>query len=135
MRHWAEKYYIGRDWANGACGPDAFDCYGVVRAVYRYRAGVNLPVIDVDAFRPIAVRKAMHDFDYSGWELIDAPERELDIVEMSLASRPHHVGVYLETDGGGVLTSTEGAGVIFQTLGSLKRNGWNIVACYRRKAA
>ena len=63
-----------------------------------------------------------------------APSRELDVVEMSLASRPHHVGVYLEVDGGRVLTSVEGAGVVAQSLGSLKLHGWNIVACYRRRS-
>lgn len=133
MSHWAETY-IGKAWRNGAAGPDAYDCYGLVRAVYRYRRGVVLPVLDVDALAPICVRRAMRDYDYSAWQTIAAPAIELDVVEMSLAARPHHVGVYVDIDGGGVLTSVEGAGVIFQTLTSLQRHGWNIVACYRSAA-
>lgn len=133
-QHWAERY-IGKDWRSGAEGPDAYDCHGVVRAVYRERVGLCLPVVPVDALSPLAVRHAMRDYDYSDWETIPAPSRELDVVEMSLASRPHHVGVFIDVDGGGVLTSVEGAGVVFQTLTSLKRHGWNIVVCYRRRGA
>lgn len=132
--HWAE-HYVGKPWANGACGPDAYDCHGIVRAVYRDIAGVVLPVVDVDALNPRAVCRAVRDYDYSGWQEIAAPSQQLDVVEMSLASRPHHVGVFVDVDGGGVLTSVEGAGVIFQTLGSLRRHGWNIVSCYRRASA
>lgn len=132
MTHWAEDY-IGKPWANGACGPDAFDCHGLVRAVYRERAGVALPVVDADALKPIQVLRAMRDYDYSAWAQIDAPAQEMDVVEMSLARRPHHVGVWIEIDGGGVLTAVEGAGVIFQTRRSLQLHGWNIVACYRHR--
>lgn len=134
MTHWAEKY-IGRPWENGACGPDAYDCYGVVRAVYLDQLGVTMPVLDVDALAPLSVRRAMRDYDYSQWQEIERPEQTFDVVEMSLANRPHHVGVYIDLDGGGVLTSIEGAGVIFQTLSSLRRHGWNIVSCYRRSAS
>ena len=133
MNHWAEQY-IGQEWANGADGPDAFDCHGLVRAVYRDRAGIVLPVVQVDALAPMAVRRAMRDYDYSAWQPVATPSRELDVVEMSLSCRPHHVGVYLAVDGCGVLTSVEGSGVVFQTMNSLARHGWNIVACYRRKA-
>lgn len=133
MTHWAESY-LGRPWASGAAGPDAYDCHGVVRAVYRDIFGVVLPVVDVDALQPLAVRRAMRDYDYSAWMPLAAPESEFDVVEMSHGNRPHHVGVWLEVDGGGVLTSVQGAGVIFQNMTSLRQHGWNIVACYRRRA-
>lgn len=126
--HWAEAY-IGKPWANGACGPDAYDCHGVVRAVYRDRLSIELPVVNVDALQPLSVRRAMRDYDYSGWQKIAMPTQNFDVVEMSLAQRPHHVGVYLDC---GVLTSVEGSGVIFQSMASLRRHGWNVVACYRR---
>ena len=134
MTHWASAY-LGKPWVNGACGPDAYDCHGLVRAVYRDCFGLVLPVVDVDALQALAVCRAMRDYDYSAWKALSAPEIEFDVVEMSLASAPHHVGVFLEADGGGVLTSVEGAGVVFQSLASLKMHGWNIVSCYRRKGA
>lgn len=133
MIHWAEKY-MGKRWANGACGPDAYDCHGIVRAVYSDQLGIDLPVIDANALSALSVARAMKSYDYSAWIEIDRPERDFDVVEMSLAKRPHHVGIYLTIDGGGVLTSVEGAGVVFQRLSSLKSHGWNITNCYRRRA-
>ena len=133
MIHWAEKY-MGKRWANGACGPDAYDCHGIVRAVYSDHLGIDLPVIDANALSALSVARAMKSYDYSAWIEIDLPERDFDVVEMSLAKRPHHVGIYLTIDGGGVLTSVEGAGVVFQRLSSLKSHGWNITNCYRRRA-
>jgi cell wall-associated NlpC family hydrolase len=125
--HWAAEY-IGKPWQNGASGQSAYDCFGLVRAVYRERLGLTIPTVAVDALAPLAVCRAMRDYDYSPWQRVDAPEREFDVVEMSLAKRPHHVGVFVD---GGILTAVEGAGVIFQRLASLKNHGWNIVSCYR----
>lgn len=133
MIHWAEKY-MGKRWANGACGPDAYDCHGIVRAAYSDQLGIDLPIIDANALSALSVARAMRNYDYSAWVEIDRPERDFDVVEMSLAKRPHHVGIYLTIDGGGVLTSVEGAGVVFQRLSSLKSHGWNITNCYRRRA-
>lgn len=133
MTHWAESNYLGRPWASGACGPEAFDCYGIVRAVYRDRLGITIPPLSLDAHKSLCVARAMRDYDYSDWIAIAAPTKEFDVVEMSQAERPHHVGVYLPLDGGGVLTSLEGIGVVFQSLRSLSAHGWNVVQCYRRR--
>lgn len=130
--HWAENY-IGHPWVSGASGPEEFDCYGVVRAVYRDRLGIDIPLLNVDAHKSMCVARAMRDYDYSDWIEIPSPEKEFDVVEMSQAKHPHHVGVYLHIDGGGVLTSLEGIGVVFQSLRSLAPHGWNIVRCYRRR--
>lgn len=129
MNHWAEEY-IGKPWANGATGPEAYDCFGVVKAVYRDRLRVEVQTVDVNALKTLEVARAMRDYDYSAWEQVVAPEQEFDVIEMSLNRKPHHVGVFVD---GGVLTSVEGSGVIFQTLSSLKRHGWNITNTYRRK--
>ena len=48
--HWTADY-LGKPWRNGADGPDAFDCYGLVRAVYRDRYGIEMPVVSADATR------------------------------------------------------------------------------------
>lgn len=128
MNHWAEDY-IGKPWANGATGPDAYDCFGVVRAVYLDQLGIYIPPVNVDALQPLAVARAMRDYDYSDWDQVAEPSNEFDVVEMSLNSKPHHVGVFVD---GGVLTSVEGSGVIYQSLVSLKRHGWNITNVYRK---
>ena len=126
--------YIGKPWVSGSSGPEAYDCHGIVRAAYRDRLGIALPVVEVDAGSALDVARAVRAYDYSRWAQVPRPENDFDVVEMSFGKRPHHVGVWLNADGGGVLTSVEGAGVIFQSLSSLRAHGWNIVACYRLRS-
>lgn len=128
--HWAESY-IGKPWVNGGDTPAGYDCFGLVRAVYADRLSITIPEVDVDALQPLAICRAMRSYDYGEWETVSTPSQNFDVVEMSQATRPHHLGIYVD---GGVLSSVEGAGVIYQRLHSLKRHGWNIVACYRRKS-
>lgn len=133
MSHWAESY-LGKPWRSGAVGPDAYDCHGIVRAVYADQCGMVLPAVEANALSTLDVARAMRGYDYSDWLEIPEPSLDLDVVEMSLHRRPHHVGVFLTLDGGGVLTSVEGPGVVFQPLFSLRRHGWNITNVYRRRA-
>lgn len=37
------SYLIGRPYASGGMGPEEFDCYGLVRHVWKEALGVNLP--------------------------------------------------------------------------------------------
>lgn len=134
MTHWAESY-IGRPWVSGAAGPNAFDCYGLVRAVYLDQYGIALPVFDADALRPLSARRAMRDYpDYSSWDGVTVPI-EGDVIQMGHASHPHHVGIYIAADGGRVLHSVSGAGVIAQSMTALAAHGWNILTIYRRRDA
>lgn len=52
--------YIGAPWQSGGNGPESYDCWGLVRAVYRDIAGIELPLVDVDAHDPRAVLAAFH---------------------------------------------------------------------------
>lgn len=129
MTHWAERY-IGLPWANHAQGPDAFDCWGFVRHVYAVERGIDLPLLDIDADQPLAVRHAIRDEKAaSRWipthrdNLVD-----FDVVLLSQARHPDHIGVSVE---GAVLHCVRGAGVVFQSFPSLAIGGWNVVACYR----
>lgn len=133
MTHWAETY-LGRPWVSGAAGPDAYDCYGLVRAVYAGRFGVALPVLEVDAARPLAAARAMRDFEgYGAWVSVDGRPAEGDVIQMGHARHPHHVGIWIDADGGRVLHSVEGTGVLAQPLASLRLHGWNILTIYRRR--
>lgn len=132
--HWAE-HYLGKPWRSGATGPDAFDCYGLVRAVYADRYGHTMPVLDADATSALACLRAARDFpEYARWAEVATPG-EGDVVQMGCARRPHHVGVFVDAAGGRVLHSVESAGVLLQPLSSLAAHGWNILNIYRRRAA
>lgn len=127
--HWTSEY-LGKPWRNGAEGPDAYDCYGLVRAVYWDRYGVEMPAISADATKVLACLHAARDYsDYGQWEAVTVPQ-DGDVLLMGSARHPHHVGVLVE---GRVLHSVEGAGVVLQTVDSLKMHGWNILKTYRRR--
>jgi len=133
-RHWSEQY-IGAPWRYGAAGPDAFDCWGLVRAIYAGQFGITVDAVDIDAYRPLAVRHAFERSDErSKWREIHLGKAlEGDVVLLSHGYHPHHVGLWL--DGGGVLHAVEGAGVVFQSRQSLTLHGWNLLNAYRRMGA
>lgn len=132
MRHWAGNY-IGKPWVNGGAGPDGYDCWGLVRAVHADVFGCAIGAIDVDAASALSVRRAFQRTDeYERWTEIDAGSAsDGDVVLMSQARYPHHVGVIA---GDGVLHSVEGAGVVHQRRQRLALHGWNVLAIYRRRA-
>ena len=121
---------IGKPWINGADGPDAYDCWGLVRAYYRDVIGRALPVVDVDATRAVSVAHAFAGHAALGdWEQTQHPQQG-GAVLMGQAKRPHHVGLWI---GGGVLHSAEGCGVIYNNAFALKSSGWNVLGSYRLK--
>lgn len=121
--------YLGKAWVNGAQGPDAYDCWNLVRAIYKNEKNIDIPFFNVDALKPLAVRHAFQETnEYKNWRLVD-DFADFDVVLLSQASRPHHVGIWFQ---GRLLHSVEGAGVVWQNTQSLKMHGWNITATYRR---
>lgn len=129
MTHWAAEY-IGKPWVSGGQGPDQFDCWGWVRFALRLRRDLDLPVVDTDAARITQVMRCFRDGSYAGWRQVDVPQ-ELDGVLMSHSSHPHHVGVWVETNGGGVVHAVRGAGVVFMDRLHLRLAGWNIISFWR----
>ncbi len=135
MSHWANQY-VGLPWENGAEGPDAYNCWGLVREVQRRRFGLDLPAVDVDAADLRAIMREFRDnAEHENWvELGHSDQRqEGDVVLLAHARRPSHVGLWVDADGGGVLHSVEGAGVVFSTLVSLRHNGWGNLKFYRHR--
>jgi hypothetical protein len=133
MTHWAEKF-IGMPWVNGAQGPDSFDCWGFVRHVYRVERGIDLPILEIDADKPLAIRHAIaNEKTRTTWLPVDFTALDdFDVVLLSKAQHPDHVGVWTN---GALLHCIRELGVCYQTRQSLYRSGWNIVSCYRRSVA
>lgn len=127
--HWVTDY-LGKPWASGESGPDAYDCYGLVRAVYRDRFGIDMPLVSADATKLLSCLHVAKNYaDYQKWEEVDAPQ-EGDVLLMGCARHPHHIGVMVEDR---ILHSVEGAGVLLQPMDSVKAHGWNILKIYRRR--
>lgn len=129
--HWATKF-IGLPYQSGAQGPDAFDCWAFARHVWADQFKLDVAAIpDVDGTDARATVAAFRDPEhFRNWVKAGKPG-EGDAVLMSHSSTPHHVGVWIDADGGGVLHCIKGAGVIFSTASNLLANGWHIVGVYR----
>jgi cell wall-associated NlpC family hydrolase len=118
---------IGAPYKPGEKGPTYFDCWGLtvhVEWTYFGRWIEWFPHTElslrsrVEAMRQIDVRRTA-----AGWKIVDKP-RHGSIVLMSHANYPHHSGVFLELDGGGVLHTEEKFGVVFDPIWNLRCSGW-----------
>lgn len=124
MTHWAGQY-IGLPWQSGAQGPEAFDCWALVRHIQRERYGRDLPVIDVDAHDLGAVRAAFREHpERARWRRVDPPQ-DGDCVLTHRGGQADHVGVYLDIDAGRVLHAIRHSGVVCTALPALQRLGWH----------
>lgn len=126
--HWAAAY-IGKPWAPDGFGPEVFSCWGLIRWIYRERYDIDLPEFPIIT-DPFEIARAMrHQQNIGDWFPIAKP---LDgcVVGMSSHQSFHHVGLYIEADGGMVLHACEGKGTICQSIHNLPAHGWNRVAYY-----
>lgn len=103
--------FIGLPYREGARGPDAFDCYGLVAAVFRAVRGVELPDFYQAAPGPQGASRAISAAlagEVAGGRTIRVEEpADFDIAIVGSASRPHHVGVVFK---GGVLHASRAFG-------------------------
>lgn len=129
--HWACRY-IGKKWVSGARGPDTFDCWGLLWWIYKEHLGIELPSYpNVDPLDTFVVSHLLRQAAGNGqWHRLESP---LDncAVAMSRNREFHHVGIYLEVDGGMVLHAADGANVIAQTSNGLKAAGFNRLEYFR----
>ena len=131
--HWAADL-IGRPYRKGGESPETgFDCWGLVRHVFRIRHGIEMPVVavaDPSADNVAAIKRAAA---VSGWRPIDATApADADIVTMQGVDGPH-VGVTVLADGAlGLLHAVDGAGVCFQPLAAVQMAGFSGFQFWRR---
>lgn len=128
--NWIESL-IGKPWRLGARGPEAFDCYGLVVWIYRTQLGKRLDSLESLNVADLAsVLRAVESQDRH-WRELAKPEH-LCLVGMSTHTRIHHVGVWLDFEGGKVLHAMEGGTVVAQKVVSLKSAGFRTFKFYRK---
>lgn len=109
--------YIGLPYREGARGPDAYDCYGIVAAVFRAAHGVSLPDFYQDASGPGSASRAISaavrgQIDGGGVIPVEEPQ-DWDIAIVGSGRNLHHVGLYVH---GGILHATRQMGSAWQPL-------------------
>lgn len=103
--------------------PRQMDCQDLVKHVSRLAFGREIFMIKTPSAKVedlVRFIKA-HPERYM-WRVQDRPEHG-GLVEMSHGKHPHHVGIWLDIDGGGILHCHAG-GVSFDTVLALQASGW-----------
>lgn len=91
---WAAKW-VGRPYADKGRGPDAYDCWGLTRAVLHAERGLTLPDY-ADAYEsacdPESAPHAVVAGLAAGWQKVATPVA-FDLVILNIARRPWHCGL------------------------------------------
>lgn len=109
--------YIGLPYRDGARGPEAFDCYGLVATVLKAVRGVELPDWHAAGAGPQAASRAISAAlagEAAGGRSVrvEAPE-DWDVAIVGSNTRPHHVGVYCN---GGILHAARAFGSVWHPV-------------------
>lgn len=109
--------FVGLPYREGARGPEAYDCYGLVAAVFRAFRGVELPDWYQEspgaASASRTIGAALRGEVAGGlMERIEVPE-DFDIAIAGSSHHPHHVGVVAA---GGVLHASRTFGSAWHPL-------------------
>lgn len=124
---------IGTPWVIGGRDTTGFDCWGLLWYVYRTQFGIELP--NYPERQPLNVsenwRIAQQEMASPHWRQIVKPSHG-DAIGLSASRKViHHVGIFLDVDGGLVLHATDKRHVVAQSIQTLRTIGLQTVLFYR----
>lgn len=114
----------------GASGPDAYDCWNLLRHLQKTYFNTTLPdapIGDEEACLAMFKERA----ESGDWQAVAIPQH--GDAALLRGGRWPHVGIYLDFDGGGVLHAMEGPGVIWTRVSKLRSFGFGRTVYYRVK--
>lgn len=121
------SHYQNKHWIKGQ-----YDCWSLVREVYRHERGIELPVIVVDVDNLRAVVRAFRDgHNLAPWMRINEPEHLCLVFFSPGCHRSTHCGVWLDMADGRYLHCPRRGGVVCEDRLGLERNGWTEPVYYR----
>lgn len=120
--------YLGLPHKPGAAGPEAFDCWNLLRHLQAKHFDVMMP--DAPIGDEAACLELFKEKAESGqWTSVAIPKH--GDCALLRGGRWPHVGVFLDFDGGGVLHAMEGRGIIWTRVAHLRSLGFGRVVYYR----
>jgi cell wall-associated NlpC family hydrolase len=138
QKHWASDY-IGMKWVNGARGPDTFDCWGLLCAVYKNHFNTILPTYaGIDAQdQSKTVPEIAKGIASGDWVKIDKPINGA-AVALGANNIVTHVGIYLAVDRGHLLHAVSpamggrgfGGGVVCHRIETVRNRCLNVIGYY-----
>lgn len=131
--HWAVKY-IGTPYRDGARGPHFFDCWGILQKIFLAERGIVLAELPgLSAPQTTEIEQAIvQESSAPCWSPVTAPT-EGCIVVMGHTSAFHHVGVWIDCDGGKVLHCQTRHNTIVEPLRSLRLRGLSHIKFYQHR--
>ena len=89
------KNLIGMKFEDGGRGPDSYDCWGLVREIYK-RYGIELPDYNISCYDNFNVTKEMEN-NRPFWQKISVDNAPVPCIVAFRVSSPmvNHVGIYL----------------------------------------
>jgi len=123
---WEERH-IGKRWTKQV------DCYERAKLIIKEELGIDMPT--VSGLSKFGRAKCLLRFEQQHCNKV-SDFKPLDLVLMRLVGseiEEHHIGVWSDVDGGGVVHSMENSSTIFQSLTGLKATGWVIARVIRIK--
>lgn len=125
--------YIGKPWSKGKCGPDSYDCFGLVRDVAEKKFNFSIPYInpeEIGGIRDI-IRKIQNEDNWKDFEKVkDKKPQNGDLVRLFKNCGPLHIGIYID---GKVLHSHQYGGVCWDEFYIVKIKGWTSWEFWRKK--
>jgi len=120
--------YVGKPWVMGASGPDAFDCWGLVRHWHKTKFKQVLPDFATKTIDFIQIaRKFRYEEATSDWFEIHHPVEDC-IVAMGKGKQVTHAGVFIG-DNLVLHSSSDAKRCVIQSLDQLHRQ-WGTIKFY-----
>ena len=116
MTEWAADY-LGKPYRPGACGPDAYDCYGLVADVMDRVYG---KLLMAERGEGAAAQQLMRELTIGLWRRKESAEPG-DPCVLWHGTVPAHVGIWV---GEGMLHALERSGVVLSNRMHLRAMGW-----------
>lgn len=110
--------YVGLPWADGGRGPEYFDCYGLVRWVYLYEYGIELPSLSEEYSSALEKEEVSAIVNSEPWfaEPTNEP-KEGDVVVLRVKGESAHIGLVVEP--GRMLHTRFNTGSIIESYGGI----------------
>lgn len=128
--HWAAKY-IELKYEPAARGPKTVDCWGLIYLVYREQFKTQLPehpgICEHDTVQAARLIERGIELD---WIRIANPFDGV-LVAMSERTAIHHIGLYINGDGGYVMHCRPSLNVACQRIRDIRRSGMKRIEFYR----
>lgn len=130
--HWAAQY-IGKPYEEGARGPDTFDCWGLLRAVYTDRYKIELPTLPgISTESVLGIHREIVNCMTHDW-LTSFDPKDGYAVAMSQSHTWHHVGIYVEADGCKILHCWDKQSVVIDTMRALELRGMHKMSFFKHR--